>query len=117
MDHVRTSPPRLEDESHEVKVFTGTDGQQWVDHRSGGLSLFDSPSDRPGLKWWKLPGNSPIPAGLVLTEDIHRTSNDSRTHYSLRPAFNMHLKTYVALLVFMGAGAVAMFNHKNARTA
>jgi hypothetical protein len=118
MDHVRTSPPRLEDESYEVKVYPGKDGQPWVDHRSGGLSLFDAPSDKPGVKWWKIPADTPVPAGLVLTEDIHHHSTgDKRKHYSLRPAFDMSLKAYIALLVSMGHSAFALFKQKNIRTA
>jgi len=118
MDHVRLSPPRLEEESHEVKVYPGKDGQLWVDHRSGGLSLFDAPSNRPGVKWWKLPADTPISAGLLLTEDIHHhASTDTRKHYTLRPAYDMPLKTYVALLISMGHYAFAMCEQKNTRTA
>lgn len=118
MDHVRTSPPRSEEESHEVKVYPGKDGQLWVDHKSGGLSLFDAPSDKPGLKWWKLPVDTPILAGLVLTEDLHhQATTDKRKHYTLRPAYDMSLKTYVALLIAMGHYASATFEQKKTRTA
>ena len=98
LDVVRTSPPRPADEKVDIESFVGPDGGQWVDAKTGGVSLFDQRSLRFGKQWYVVPANTEIPLGLVISRDDEPKVPGDALHYSIRPVYNMPLVRYVGLL-------------------
>lgn len=68
------------------------DGQDWVEGKSGGVSLFSSDAGRPNT--WRLPKGTPVPAQL----DVYDDGAESRNHWLIRPAVNMPMAEFQSLL-------------------
>ncbi|MFT3781479.1 MAG: hypothetical protein QM790_05625 [Nibricoccus sp.] len=98
LDAVRTSPPRAKDERVDIESYTGPDGAQWIDAKTGGVSLFDQRIIRMGRQWYRLPANTQIPTGLVISKDAGAAAPGDAVHYTVRPVKNMPLAHYIALL-------------------
>ena len=67
-------------------------GEDWVEARSGGVSLFSTDAGRPNT--WKLPKNTAVPVKL----DIYDDGANSANHWLIRPAVDMKMTEYVELL-------------------
>jgi hypothetical protein len=83
-DYLRTMPPRTEEQAYDVKVDTSTG---LIDHRSGGLSLFDKPNLDYSDDWWLVPAGTKLPPGFTLSKDT--TGNKFRGHFSIRALHDM----------------------------
>lgn len=62
-DYIRLSPPKAAHEKFDLKV-KNVGGKLLIDHKSGGLSLFNKPDFRSGSDWWVIPKDSPLLQGL-----------------------------------------------------
>ena len=70
------------------------DGQDWVEAKSGGISVFST--DTGEKNTWKLPKGTAYAAKLFIF-------NDHDNHWSIQPSVNMTLVEYQALLRELGA--------------
>ena len=71
-DYIRANPPRADEETWDVKVYE-KNGVDFVDSKSGGLSLFNYRNPKFGTLWWKLPAKSKMPnADLCLFDESIR---------------------------------------------
>jgi len=68
MDYIRTTPPRPEDGKWDVRLIK-QDGIDYVDSKSGGLSLFNRRDQGFGDLWWKIPKGTELPEGLHISFD------------------------------------------------
>lgn len=76
---------------------------------TGGLSTFDGiDTDMAKAKWWKIAAGTAVPDTIRIVRDTRKKlkSNTYITHYSLRPAFEMTLETYVHWLNELAKSAV-----------
>lgn len=73
-------------------------GEQWIDCKSGGVSLFDV-FGVPNKKWeyYRLSAGIKIPVGLVITKDKFNELHNS-THYSIKANWDMPLTKFLMLL-------------------
>lgn len=88
-DYLRTMPPRKENEIYDVKV---NPRNGIIDHRSGGLSLFDTPDFTFGQDWWVIPAGTELPEGFTLTKD--HTNGKFKGHYTIRSLADIHESTW-----------------------
>lgn len=75
----------------------------------GGMSTFDGiDSDIAKAKWWKIPAGTELPDTIKIVKDTRKKLKNNKfiTHYSLRPAFEMTLETYVNALKDLATRAV-----------
>lgn len=84
-DYLRTMPPRKADEVYDVKINPTT---RMIDHRSGGLSLFNVPDFSFGTDWWVVPAGTQLPDGFTISRDL--TNGKFKGHYTIRALFDMH---------------------------
>jgi hypothetical protein len=87
-DYIRTSPPREAPQKFDLKVKE-IYGKTVIDHKSGGLSLFNKPDFRSGEDWWMIPKNTPLPPGFTVSKDL--TGNVFTGHYSIRAMSDIEL--------------------------
>ena len=80
-DYIRTSPPREFPQKFDLKVKQ-INGKTVIDHKSGGLSLFNRPDFRSGVDWWVIPKGTLLPPGYTVSKDL--TGNVFKGHYSIR---------------------------------
>ena len=80
-DYIRLSPPKVAPEKFDLKVKI-VGGKILIDHKSGGLSLFNKPDFRSGSDWWVIPKGSLLPPGFTISKDL--TGNKFSGHYSVR---------------------------------
>ena len=90
-DYIRTSPPREAPQKFDLKVKK-IGGKTLIDHKSGGLSLFDKADFRSGEDWWVIPKGTPLPPGFTVTKDL--TGNVFKGHYSIRALSDIELKKW-----------------------
>ena len=60
---------------------------------SGGISTFTAP--KPENNWWWIKAGTVVPAQLAITRD-RTDARTGITHYTIRPAEDILLTTYVA---------------------
>lgn len=84
-DYLRTMPPRSDDQTYDVKIdpISG-----FIDHTSGGLSLFNTPNYVFGQDWWVIPAGTKLPPDFTLSKDL--TDGKFRGHYTIRALTDMH---------------------------
>jgi len=84
-DYLRTMPPRKAHEVYDVKIHPVT---KIIDHRSGGLSLFNAPDFSFGPDWWVVPAGTRLPDGFTISKDL--TNGRFRGHYTIRALVDIH---------------------------
>ncbi len=97
MHKPRTMPPRKADQVHDLKIYM-KNNIEWVDSKSGGISLFNKPNMKFGNKWWRLPKGSNIPSLLRVSRDNGLNKITGQIHYTIRPVHDMPLITFVHYL-------------------
>lgn len=90
-DYLRTSPPREAPQRFDVKVKIVT-GKLIIEPRTGGLSLFDSPSRRAGVDWWVIPRAVALPHGFTISKDL--TAGVFRGHYTIHSLKEIDVDTW-----------------------
>lgn len=90
-DYIRTSPPREAPHKFDLKVSI-IKGKTIIDHKSGGLSLFNKPDYRNGVDWWLIPKGTSLPPGYTLSKDL--TGNTFKGHYSIRSVHDIELEKW-----------------------
>lgn len=105
----RTMPPRKLGEVHDIKIFI-KDGVEWVDYKSGGISLFNKPNPRFGNRWWKITKGTQIPNGLRVSRDKGVNHITGQIHYTIRPLHNMVLSSFIKQLNQLSASAMPEFS-------
>lgn len=88
-DYLRTMPPRGEDQIYDVKINEKTG---FIDHQSGGLSLFNAPNYSFGSDWWVIPVGTQLPLEFTLSKDM--TNGKFKGHYTIRALSDMHESTW-----------------------
>jgi len=88
-DYLRTMPPRKEDQVYDVKINEKTG---FIDHKSGGLSMFNSPNYGFGNDWWVIPAGTQLPLEFTLSKDL--TGGKFKGHYTIRALSDMHETTW-----------------------
>ena len=91
-DYIRTSPPRDTAEKFDIKVKPNGSGGLVVDHKSGGLSLFNKLDYRAGEDWWLIPKGTDLPPGYTVTKDL--TGSTFKGHYSIRAISDVDLNKW-----------------------
>ncbi|WNO08887.1 hypothetical protein [Teredinibacter sp. KSP-S5-2] len=109
MHKPRTMPPRDAAQVHDLKIFE-KNGESWVDHESGGISLFNKPNPRFGNRWWKLPKGTKIPPAFRVSRDKGINKITGQIHYTIRPMYDMPLATFVQHLKEFSKFAVPDFD-------
>lgn len=105
-DYIRTSPPRDLEHVWDVKIYS-KNGVDFVDSRSGGLSLFNYRNPRFGNLWWKLPEKTKMPHGLHVSLD--EGGVNGKYHFTVRPLYDMPLDLYLSKLVELESNALPCF--------
>ncbi len=95
MDYIRTTPPRSEESKWDLRIFK-RDGKDYVDSKSGGLSLFNYRNPSLGSLWWKIPKGTNLPVGLHLSLD--KGGVEGKSHFTVRPLYDMPLEQYMEKL-------------------
>lgn len=90
-DYIRTSPPREAPQKFDLKVKT-VGGRTVIDHKSGGLSLFDKPDFLSGADWWMIPAGTLLPPGYTLSRDL--TGKTFKGHYSIRALTDIDIEKW-----------------------
>ena len=103
-------PPREAPQKFDLEV-TEQFGKLIINHRSGGLSLFDKPDLRAGRDWWVIPKGTILPSGYTLSKDL--TGNVFRGHYSIRALRDVDVELWKLTL---GRWAEQNAIHINANT-
>jgi hypothetical protein len=103
MDYIRTTPPRTEEESWDIRIKENG----LVDAKSGGLSLFNFRNPRFGVLWWKIPKGTKLPPGLHVSLD--EGGSPGKRHFTVRPLYDMSLETYLEKLRELEPFAVPCF--------
>ena len=82
-------------------------GEQWIDSKSGGVSLFDK-LGVPNKKWlyYRLSIGTDVPKGLYVTKDGFNRKHKSY-HYSIKAAWDMPLKKFLMLLDELAVNLIA----------
>lgn len=106
MDYIRTTPPRPEDIKWDVRIFK-RNGLDYVDSKSGGLSLFNYRNPGFGSLWWKLPKGTSLPTGLHVSLDTG--GEVGKSHYTIRPLYDMPLSQYMDKLSELEQSACPCF--------
>ena len=91
MDYIRTTPPRPEDIKWDIRVIK-RNGKDYVDSKSGGLSLFNYRNPTLGSLWWKIPKGTNLPVGLHVSLD--KGGQAGKSHYTVRPLYDMPFELY-----------------------
>ncbi|WKE64630.1 hypothetical protein PVT67_13255 [Gallaecimonas kandeliae] len=105
-DYIRTMPPRTDDQTWDIRIYD-KNGVQFVDARSGGLSLFNYRNPRFGNFWWKLPKGTKVPSGLHISLDDG--GRDGKHHFTVRPLMDMALTTFIEKLKALESQAIPSF--------
>lgn len=92
-DYIRTSPPRTDDQLFDIKINPRTN---YIDHKSGGLSLFNKPKFENSKDWWVIPAGTDLPPGFTVSKDL--TDGVFKGHYSIRSLRNIHLDEWKKIL-------------------
>jgi len=108
MHKPRTMPPRQADQVHDLKIYK-KDNIDWVDSKSGGISLFNKPNPKFGNKWWKLPKGTEIPELFKVSRDKGINKITGQIHYTIRPVHEMPLTTFIHHLKEFSESAVPDF--------
>jgi hypothetical protein len=75
------------------------------DHR--GISVFDKKNPvLRGVKWYKMPQGSEIPAPLAITRDFEATTSAKPIHYTIAPKNDMPLSLFLQYLRMMADQAI-----------
>lgn len=90
-DYIRTSPPREAPQKFDLAVKVQR-GKMIIDHKSGGLSLFDKPDFRSGKDWWLIPKGTQLPSGFTVSKDT--TGGSFRGHYSIRSLMDIDVEKW-----------------------
>jgi len=82
-------------------------GEQWIDSKSGGVSLFDR-LGVPNKKWlyYRLGIGGNIPHGLYIIKDRFNKRHDS-FHYSIKAGWDMPLIRFLMLLDELAVNLIA----------
>jgi hypothetical protein len=104
----RTMPPRELTEVHDLRIYK-KGGVDWVDHTSGGISLFNKPNPRFGNRWWKLPKGTKIPMGMRVSRDQGMNTLTGQIHYTIRPLHDMPLSSFIQKLQELSSSATPDF--------
>jgi hypothetical protein len=108
-------PPRPPGASIDIQTYE-RNGAVWVRAGSGGISTFDGINPKlNGTDWWKIPQNSPIPAGLQVSRN-HMDRTTGLTHYRVEPQFDMPLQNFRYLLSVFAKTAVRAGSSINQET-
>ena len=110
----RTAPPRQLSEVHDIQIYQ-KNGIDWVDCKSGGISLFNKPNLRFGNRWWKLPKGAKIPAFLRVSRDTGVNPITGQIHYTIRPVHDMPLSVFIHHLKELSIAAVPNFDIPQAK--
>jgi hypothetical protein len=102
LDHVR-----LDKDIETAKVTIAGETIVVVKPKTGGISTFDSSTYMVG-KVWKIPAGTKLPPTIIVVKD-HYNKQMKATHYSISPAYEMPLATYVLGLRELATSAVPMF--------
>lgn len=92
-DYIRTSPPRTDDQLFDIKIDPHT---KMIDHKTGGLSLFDKPRYENSLDWWVIPAGTNVPPGFTVSKDL--TDGVFKGHYSIRSLSSIHIDEWKRIL-------------------
>lgn len=106
MDYIRTMPPRTEDMKWDVRIYT-KNGNEYVDSKSGGLSLFNYRNPTYGTLWWRIPKGTKLPPGLHVSLD--KGGEPGKNHYTIRPIQDMLLSQFLRLLKDMEKNTIPCF--------
>lgn len=90
-DYIRTSPPREAPQKFDLTVRIKS-GKMIIDHKSGGLSLFNKPDFRSGKDWWVIPKGTELPPGYTVTKDY--TGESFKGHYSIRSMADIDIEKW-----------------------
>ena len=104
----RTMPPHELGEVHDLRIYK-KNGIDWVDHNSGGISLFNKPNPRFGNRWWKLLKGAKIPTGMRVSRDQGMNPFTGQIHYTIRPLHDMPLSSFIQKLKELSASATPDF--------
>ncbi|EHH2535413.1 hypothetical protein P3626_23485 [Vibrio parahaemolyticus] len=105
-DYIRTSPPRDMEAVWDLKIYN-KNGIEFVDCKSGGLSLFNYRNPRFGTLWWKIPQHTKMPNGLHVSLD--EGGNKGKHHFTIRPLQDMPLSLYLTKLQQLESSARPCF--------
>lgn len=105
-DYIRTTPPREEEQTWDVRVYKKND-IDFVDSKSGGLSLFNYRNPKFGTLWWKLPAKSKMPQGLHVSLDDGGSLG--KNHFTIRPLYDMSVTLYLDKLNQLDSMAIPCF--------
>ncbi|MFV2015213.1 MAG: hypothetical protein ACC656_07295 [Candidatus Heimdallarchaeota archaeon] len=108
MHKPRTMPPRQAGQVHDLKVYKKSN-TEWVDSKSGGMSLFNKPNPRFGNKWWKLPKGTKIPSMFRVSRDRGINKVTGQIHYTIRPIYDMPLNIFILNLKEFSKSAIPDF--------
>jgi len=110
-DYLRTMPPRNETQTYDVKI---NPKNGFIDHTSGGLSLFNTPNFGFGPDWWVIPAGTKLPPEFTLSKDL--TDGKFRGHYTIRALVDMPVTTWKQKLTeWADRYAVHINQHKKAK--
>ena len=104
----RTMPPRDISQVHDIRIYE-KNNIKWVDHQSGGISLFNKPNPKFGNKWWKLPKGAKIPNLLRVSRDKGINPATGQIHYTIRPVHDMPLSMFITVLTQFSSIAIPDF--------
>lgn len=79
----------------------------FVDSKSGGLSLFNYRNPKFGTLWWKLPAKSKMPQGLHVSLDDGGSLG--KNHFTIRPLYGMPVTQYLEKLNQLDSMAIPCF--------
>ncbi len=103
--------PRLdnvrEQDIQTAEVTIGGKSVIVVKPKTGGISTFDNSTYMKG-KVWKIPAGVKLPATIMIIKD-HFNKQVQATHYSISPAYEMPLETYILGLQELAKSAEPMF--------
>jgi hypothetical protein len=88
-DYLRTNPPRKDDEVFDMKFEEGSD--TILDHKSGGLSLFEQPSAGRS-DWYVVEAGTELPPGFEASQDL--TDGKLEGHWTIRATKNIHIDVW-----------------------
>ena len=105
LDHIRTPEMVKKNlcKKSDIKTFE-KDNNIYVKKLSGGVSVFNGICETFKSKWWwRIPKDTEIPVGLVVTQDIN--SNSPISHYLIQSLNDITITDYKRLLKKLGETA------------